>query len=121
MVKVASARYEVIAIMMLSLDFTCPQTRSGSGSGSSSKTGVMNCTGRCTELNKSFILILLLCSQTTGVPVIPFIDLGNSGGTLSGVWYTASPVINLPSPLPLGELTVNTAYVSSCLMHTVIS
>ena len=68
--------------------------------------------------------------QTTGVPVIPFIDLGSSGGTLSddtrinGVFLLNSllitPTINLPSPLPLGDATETRAYVSSCLMHTTI-
>jgi len=52
------------------------------------------------------------------VPAIPFIDLGNSGGTLTGVLDGASPVINLPSPLPIGESNVTTAYVSiNLLVH----
>ena len=45
-------------------------------------------------------------------PVIPFIDLGNSGGTLTGVDDGSSPVIYLPSPLRVGRSFVTTAYVS---------
>ena len=61
--------------------------------------------------------------QTTGVPVIPFFDLGNSGGTLRGVDDGASPAVNLPSPLPFGVQTPTTAFVNSyfqCIKHCVI-
>ena len=44
--------------------------------------------------------------------VIPFIDLGSSGGTLTGVDDGSTPAITLPSPLLIGDNTVTTAYVS---------
>ena len=63
--------------------------------------------------------ITLIKNNQYNVLAIPFIDLGNSGGTLTGELDGASPVINLTSPLPIGDSNVTTAYVSSYFINAV--
>ena len=46
------------------------------------------------------------------VSVLPFLDLGNSGRTLTGVDDGTTPAISLPSSLNFGNSTETTAYVS---------
>ena len=89
--------------------FTCPQ--------SGSKLMQSFCSSKHDTLLPSATSYYYHCSSTVGVPVI---DLGNSGGTLTGVNDGTSPVINLPSPLPIGEFTVTTAFVSRCSVYIII-
>lgn len=60
---------------------------------------------------------LYLPIKTTGVPVVPFIDLGTSGGTLTGVDDGASNAISLPSPLMFGLVRFTRAYVSGYFQY----
>ena len=98
--------------MMLPLGIEHPEIESGLWSGSG--PGVTNCTGKSDITALKIVCtggrLLMIHSHITD---IQFIDLGSSGGTLTGVRSGASPVISLPTPFLFGESIFSTAYVSS--------
>ena len=54
----------------------------------------------------------ILSPLGVSLTVLPFVDLGSSGRTLTGVDDGATPAISLPSRLKFGGSTETIAYVS---------
>ena len=62
----------------------------------------------------------MIFKACAGLPVVPFLDLDGTGGSLMNVDDGAAPIVLPTPPILFGSATFTTAYVSAYLMFVTL-